>query len=284
MLNLGKIDDPVFVFGGPYSNVQATETVLGIAQQQGFSADHIICTGDVVAYCANPAETTVAIRQAGIHVVMGNCEESLGFEQEDCGCGFAEDSACDVLSRQWFDYASQQITTDDKAWMLNLPRQISFEMAGQQLNVIHGSLSDISGWVFESTAEHDLDLGQCDGIIAGHCGLPFCSTTADQKLWLNAGVIGMPANDGTPRGWYSILAPAPEGGIQITIASFHYDHDSAARAMRDADLAEGYANALETGLWPNMDVLPPDERQARGQPLQTQSIVWAGTKDQRLTA
>ncbi|MBT4039850.1 MAG: metallophosphoesterase family protein [Rhodospirillales bacterium] len=290
MFHLGKIDEPVFIFGGPYSNIQATEKVLTIAHGQGFSADRIICTGDVVAYCANPAETTAMIRDWGIHVVMGNCEESLGFEREDCGCGFEEDSACDMLSRQWFDFATRRITSDDKAWMQTLPRQLTFEMAGRRLAVIHGSLSDISGWVFKSTDDQtkitELDLASCDGIIAGHCGLPFISTTSDQRLWLNAGVIGMPANDGTSRGWYSILEPC-DGGIRAHIHPFDYDHESAASAMRDERLASGpggYANGLTTGLWPNMDVLPDAERQLQGRAIESQSYVWAAPRDQRLTA
>lgn len=67
MIDLGKIDGPLFFFGGPYSNIQATETVLDIARNLGFSADQIICTGDVVAYCGNPAETTTAIRYSRGH-------------------------------------------------------------------------------------------------------------------------------------------------------------------------------------------------------------------------
>ncbi len=288
MLDLGNIEEPLFVFGGPYSNVQATTAILAIARELGFEPDRIICTGDVVAYCANPAETTAAIRASGIHVVMGNCEESLGFEQDDCGCGFSEDSACDVLSRQWFDYTRQRITADDKAWMRALPRRINLSMTGQRLAVVHGHLNDISGWVFDSTDHRtkaaELDLGQCDGIIAGHCGLPFCSTAPDDRLWLNAGVIGMPANDGTPRGWYSILEPDDHGSIHIRIESFDYDHATAAAAMRNAGLADGYAQALVSGLWPNMDVLPEKEKQGQGRALEAHSRIWPDIQSQSLIA
>ena len=37
-----------------------------------------------------------------------------------------------------------------------------------------------------------------DGVIGGHCGLPFTKVVGD-RLWHNPGAIGMPANDGTPR-------------------------------------------------------------------------------------
>ncbi|MDP6260207.1 MAG: hypothetical protein QGH63_14095 [Rhodospirillales bacterium] len=52
----------------------------------------------------------------------------------------------------------------------------------------------------------EINLANCDGVIGGHCGLPF-TRVLDNKLWHNPGVIGMPANDDTPRVCYSILTP-----------------------------------------------------------------------------
>ena len=99
ILDLGERNAPLFVFGGPYSNLAATRRVLQIARERGFDAGDTVCTGDIIAYCAHPSETLDAVRAASIHVVMGNCEESLGEQLDDCGCGFEEGSACDVLSR-----------------------------------------------------------------------------------------------------------------------------------------------------------------------------------------
>ena len=76
--DLGNFTKPVLVFGGPYGNFQATVALLAQAAALNIDPENIICTGDVVAYCGEPAATVEAIRAAGIHVVMGNCEESLG--------------------------------------------------------------------------------------------------------------------------------------------------------------------------------------------------------------
>ena len=43
-------DGPLLVFGGPYSNLQATRAVLDEAARRGIPAERVICTGDVVAY------------------------------------------------------------------------------------------------------------------------------------------------------------------------------------------------------------------------------------------
>ncbi len=289
VLDLGIIDAPLLVFGGPYSNAQATHAMLDVARKRGFAPDHIICTGDVVAYCANPHETTQAIRDAGIHVVMGNCEESLGFDQDDCGCGFDADSACDVLSRQWFSYARTRLDENARAWMRDLPRRITASVSGRRLSFIHGSTDDISGWVFASSspalkvAQFDAlsraDEFPSDAIIAGHCGLPFSDVLEDGRLWHNAGVIGMPANDATQRGWFSVIEPDPahEGALLIQTQALDYDAAAAASAMRETRLAEGYASALESGLWPNMDVLEAPERAAQGIALEPNTLLWDAT-------
>ena len=43
-----------------------------------------------------------------------------------------------------------------------------------------------------------------------------------------------------------------------------YDHAGAAAKMRARGLPEAYAEALEGGLWPDMDVLPAVERAREG--------------------
>src|SRR5262245_15026035 len=89
------------------------------------------------------------------------------------------------------------------------------------------------GFVFASSSalikERNLLLAGCDGIIAGHCGLPF-TQVVDGRLWHNAGVVGMPANDGTPRGWYSLITPV-DGDLRIEHCALAYDHASSAEPM-----------------------------------------------------
>lgn len=277
-LDLGSIDEPIMVFGGPYSNLQATQAMLEAAHHHSITPERMICTGDVVAYCANPVETIAAIRSSGIHVVMGNCEESLGLKLDDCGCGFEEDTACDILSRQWYAYTDALLGDDDRTWLRTRPRRIVARMGERSLAFIHGSASDISGWVFQSTDPDlkaiDHDTLECDVIVAGHCGIPFIQALPHDRLWINAGVIGMPANDGTPRGWFTIIAPG-KSGLTIQIHPLRFDTTSAVNAMREAHLSDAYAKALETGLWPNMDVLPEQERMQRGNPLGEIKLVWS---------
>jgi hypothetical protein len=160
--------------------------------------------------------------------------------------------------------------------MRDLPRQVRFAMGGRRLAVVHGAASRINRFVFASTPaeekSRELDQVNADGIVAGHCGLPF-TDVIDGRLWHNAGAIGLPANDGTPRVWYSVLTPEPSG-IRIDHHALSYDHAGAAAAMRAGGLPPDYAEALASGLWPSLDVLPPVERVATGEPLVESTTFW----------
>ena len=268
------------MFGGPNSNLEATEALLAEAARLGVPPQRVICTGDVVAYCADPVATVRLVREAGIHVVMGNCEESLAADADDCGCGFAEGSTCAGLSGRWYAYARKRLSEADRAWMAALPRRIDFRMAGRRLTVVHGTPSTINRYVFASTpaAEKLTEIAGTgsDGVICGHCGLPFSELIPDRagsRLWLNAGAIGVPANDGTPRVWYALLSPSTDGILAVH-RPLAYDHRTAAAKMRANGLPEEYAQALETGLWDNCDVLPSAETQAQGQPLAPPALTW----------
>lgn len=256
-LDLGSIDTAITLFGGPYSNLQATQAVLDEVR------DVAICTGDVVAYCAQPAETVRAVRGAGCVVVAGNCEKQLAAGAGDCGCGFADGSACDVLSRGWYAFASAKIGAQDRQWMQNLPDIATFSHHGLRYAVIHGGFTNISRFIWpispqpvfeEEIAAIEAHVGPVDGVIAGHCGIAFSRQVGGVK-WINAGVIGMPANNGAQHTAYAVLRAGEIDFFQLT-----YDSAQAADAMVRAGLTQGYDRALLTGYWPSEDVLPPDLR------------------------
>ena len=262
---LGQLDGPVMLFGGPYSNLQAMRALSRYATEQGIASQSVICTGDVVAYGANPEETIEEIRRLGAAVVAGNCERQLAGYQPDCGCGFAEGSICDRLAAGWFAHADASVGAADRDWMAQLPDAVTFTHQGQRNLVIHGGLKDISRflWPVSPHAEFAEEVtaakaiaGPVHRVIAGHCGIAFHRDVAGVE-WLNAGVIGLPPNDGRRQTVYAIL----KGG-EITLHRLDYDADTAAQAMRAAGLTQGYDAALLSGYWPSEEVLPPALRRA----------------------
>jgi predicted phosphodiesterase len=275
--DLGRIEGDLLLFGGPYSNLEATAALLEQGRRLGIPANRTFCTGDVAAYGADPEAAAALLRKTGVHVVMGNCEESLAEGSPDCGCGFKPGSACDRLAADWYAYALGHLSADSLRWMGELPPSLRFKWGGFRFAVVHGAPSLINRFVFASAAESELraeiESAGADVVIGGHCGLPF-TRRVGEKLWHNPGAIGLPANDGTARGWYAVLRDEQQdekrgdgAGPAIEHRALDYDSARAARKMRERGLPEGYATALETGLWPSCDILPPAELAARGRPL-----------------
>jgi len=258
----------MLIFGGPYSNLQATIAMQARASELEIPANRTLCTGDIVAYCAEPAETIDLIRSWGIHVVMGNCEESLAFSEPDCGCGFEPGSSCSTLAVTWYQYADRRATTEQRRWMQQLPRSIEFEMIGTRFKVVHASLLSINEFVFASSDASakvaQISEAGVDVIIGGHSGIPF-GQRLDNKLWLNAGVIGMPANDGGNHGWYMLIDPVDDG-LDVSWHRLDYDHSASQQSTIAAGMQE-YGQALGSGLWPSIDILPETEARQTGQPL-----------------
>lgn len=268
-LNLGTLDGPVLVFGGPYSNRAATRAMRERAEELAIPSDRVICTGDVVAYCAEPQETVELVRDWDIAVVQGNCEEALGADAPDCGCGFESGTTCAALATGWYDYANRRIDADARAWMRYLPRSVRFELAGHSVLVVHGGVEQINRFIFPSTPaevkREELDRAGTDILIGGHSGIPW-GQRLEKRAWLNAGAIGLPANDGTRDGWYLLLSPG-EGQIHCRWQRLSYPMAATRQRMIDTGLGDGYADTLDSGLWPSMDVLPVAERERRGEPI-----------------
>ncbi len=266
--DLGELRGDVLLFGGPYSNLQASHALLAEARALGIGPERRICTGDVIAYCANPAETLALWRQ-NAQITAGNCERQIAAGADDCGCGFAPGSVCEVSSRAWFPHARAAISPQARRALDALPDVTLFVHRDRRYAVIHGGFSDVARYLWPVSPaqafQQEIDLlqalaGPLDGVIAGHCGIAF-ERRIGAVHWINAGVIGMPPNDGTRQGEYAVL-----GRDGLRFARLDYDADGARAAMIRAGLTQGYEQALITGWWPSEDILPPEmRRQGRAQ-------------------
>lgn len=263
-VDLGVLSGPVLIFGGPYSNLQASEALF--AQAADIPKRNMICTGDVIAYCANPSETAALVYAKTGTIVAGNCELQLVRGEESCGCGFEEGSACDLASKNWFPFASEQMRGRLDV-VSDLPEIAVFTHCGRRYAAIHGGVADVSRFIW-STDEDDVfnreikaleaEVGRVDGVFCGHSGIPF-ERRLGARMWINAGVIGMPPHDGRPQTRYAIF---DEG--RVAFHELRYDHHAAAQAMRMAGLTQGYETSLESGIWPSEDILPKALRRRRG--------------------
>ena len=233
------------------------------AERLEIPADRMICTGDVCAYAAEAEQTARVVRALGCPVVAGNCEDSLGFNALDCGCGFEEGATCDRLSAEWFAHATQQVSDETRLWMRGLPGRVIFTHAGKRYAVIHGGAEQVNAFIWptdtpDRKAEEiqllQSDIGPIDSVVCGHSGVPFVERVLSHD-WINAGAIGVPGHDGDPRTSYALLDDG-----QVSLQRLSYDHAGTADAMEQAGLIAGYHNTMRSGWWPSEDTFPVEMR------------------------
>ncbi len=263
IMDLGEIQGDMLLFGGVYSNLPALKALLDVAHENNISPQNVICSGDIVAYCAEPQACTDMLRAFGSPVLAGNCEIQLAANALDCGCGYDEGSECSLLSRGWYAHATAEVSDDNKAWMGTLPDRILFQRNGKRYAVIHGGATDVSRFIWPVTTDSVIaeeinvlieQVGSVDHIIAGHSGIAM-RRMIDGIEWTNTGAIGMPSHNGKPQTSYGYLSDK-----EFKIKSLSYDFTLEYTAMKNAGLTQGYHETLKTGYWPSEDTLPIEMR------------------------
>ncbi len=267
--DIGHLTGKVLLFGGVYSNLQALEALIAVAEAEGIPPENCVCTGDIIGYCAQPEETIQTFKNWKAKSIVGNVEIQLRDDEDDCGCDFRAGSRCDNFSQQWYPYAKSKLSKDSLNYLETLPDHIKFTIGNQNLMVVHGSYFNVSEFIFKSTdwsiKAKNFEVNQSDIIIAGHCGLPFLDQQ-DGKLWVNPGVIGMPANDGNPNVWYAILDESKKPTI-VNFRKLDYNYKRTNQLMLNGFLPESYAKTIVSGIWDNMEILPETEKQLQGKPI-----------------
>jgi predicted phosphodiesterase len=270
IINIGNVSGKALLFGGVYSNFQALEALIAVAEKENISPENCICTGDIVGYCGQPEETVQLFKSWNVRSIVGNVEEQLASGSIDCGCDFTEGSRCDNFSKEWYPLAQSKLSKSSIDWIQALPDYIKFQYANKNVCVVHGSYEYISEFVFKSTdwplKQTSFENSESDVIIAGHCGLPF-TDKKDTKTWINSGVIGMPANDGLQSVWCEILDDSE--GFGVKHYTLQYNDQEATEIMLTNGFPASYAATLQTGLWDNMEILPEREKQQQGKNIFT---------------
>ena len=264
--NLGKKSGKMLLFGGVYSNLQALEALKQIAEQEDIAPENCICTGDIVGYCAQPEETVQLLKLWGVNSIAGNVEIQLRENAEDCGCDFREGSRCDGFSQLWYPYAQSKLSENSLDFLKTLPNYINFSYADKQVSVVHGSYFNVSEFIFKSTPwqvkQPNFEATKSNVIVAGHCGLPF-HHEKNKHLWLNPGVIGMPANDGNPSVWYAIVDHT-QSTLSFTHKTLNYNYKLTSKLMQNGLLPKEYSRTIVTGIWDNTEILPAIESGLQG--------------------
>jgi putative phosphoesterase len=237
------------IFSDIHANLPAMEVVRDHIQAGGY--DGVYCLGDLGGYASEPNEVQALIMKMGCPTILGNYDEGVGFNQEDCGCRYTKpfDIEMSSLSFLW----TRAHTTDaNKAWLRTLPRDIRLEIEGRRILLCHGSPASTTEYLFENRSEgylrqftpggrHD---AQADLIVFGHTHVPY-HRVIDGIDFVNTGSVGRP-KDGDPRAGYCALT-LDHDRIHVEQVRLPYDVELTCARLVKAGLPSYFADYLRTG-------------------------------------
>jgi putative phosphoesterase len=227
-----------------HGNLQALDVVLEDIGRRGLDA--VYCLGDLVGYAPFPNEVIERIRAAEMPTIMGNYDDGVGYDRDECGCAY-RDPVERELGDQSFNWTKVHVTSDKKAFLRTLLPELRVEADGKRLLLVHGSPRKMNEYLFEdrplSSFQRIADASNADVIVFGHTHRPYTKGVGD-VLFVNAGSVGKP-KDGDWRACYAILELGAQEPVQFV--RLEYDVASVAGAIRASELPNEFAEDIRTG-------------------------------------
>jgi putative phosphoesterase len=237
----------IAIFSDLHGNSAATEAVL--AAIDAAAPDAVYCLGDLVGYGAFPNETTALIRSRGIPTIMGNYDDGVGFDRDDCGCAY-KDKDEEARGQQSLFWTRTVTTGENKAYLRTLRPEIRFAAEGKRFRLVHGSPRRMNEYLFEDRDPRSLEriagIADCDVLVFGHTHKPWVRAIGG-VLFVNDGSVGKP-KDGDPRAAWALLTATAGEPVRVEIRRVAYDVAVMAAAIRAAEgLPDHFARDIETG-------------------------------------
>jgi putative phosphoesterase len=234
----------VAIYSDMHGNIHALDAVLADIEQHG--VDTRYCLGDLVGYGAFPNGVVDRMRREGTPTVMGNYDDGVGFDREECGCAYrdAEEQRLGDLSLRWTRSA---VTAENKAFLRALVPELRFDADGRRYRLVHGSPRRMNEYLFAdrplSSFERLAATSEADVLLFGHTHKPYTKRVRD-VLFINTGSVGKP-KDGDPRACWALIDT--EGDVAVEFRRVVYDVEAAAAAIRRSELPDTFAADIERG-------------------------------------
>jgi len=255
-------------FSDIHGNLAALQAVLEDIDRQ--DVDIAFCGGDLVGYGAFPNEVIELLRRRHWPVIMGNYDQGVGQDADDCGCAY-RDEVSRALGQRSIAWTKERVTAGNKAYLRNLPSKISLVINGKKILMVHGSPRRINEYLFEdrpvSAVARLFQAEEAEVIICGHTHLPYIKEMIVEESWetgvgtdgrasvqrrpgghyilINGGSVGKP-KDGDPRASYALI-DYQDGNWQNKIVRVSYEVGAMARAIEQSGLPVEYAEQLRMG-------------------------------------
>ncbi|MBL0161977.1 MAG: metallophosphoesterase family protein [Bryobacterales bacterium] len=236
-----------------HSNLEALEAVL--SQAEG-SYDEVICCGDVVGYCACPAEVIDWARESVAAIVRGNHDIAC------CGGGGLHDFNPPARAAAIWTY--EQLSEQDRDWLRRMPKG---PMRFDHYELAHGSPEDENQYLVSTADVEWLDRAEMRRLcFVGHTHrqggwswqrggiqrIPAPSPKEQERVMdldpdyqylINPGSVGQP-RDGDPRAGYALWNSSAN---LLALRRVKYDVRLAQMRIADAGLPHHLAERLAAG-------------------------------------
>lgn len=236
----------ITVFGDIHANIHALTAVLADMDQRGFT--RLYCLGDLVGYGVFPNEVVELVRGRGIPTLMGNYDQGVGNDSDDCGCAYTNPIS-EALGKRSIAWSNEHTTAENKTYLRQLPAHIPVPLGDLQVMLVHGSPRKVNEYLFadrpDATLERLLDLTGAEVMVCGHTHLPYHRVLPSGRHVINAGSVGKP-KDGDPRAGYVVLS-AEGKDLTVEFVRVAYDVNAAANAILATPMPHEYAEMLRWG-------------------------------------
>jgi putative phosphoesterase len=231
----------IAIFSDVHGNLPALDAVL--ADIRARQPDAVYCLGDLVGYAPFPNEVVERVRQQAIPTIMGNYDDGVGFERDDCGCAYRDEEE-KRRGDQSLAWTKAHVTADNKTFLRTLKSEIRFEADGRRVLLVHGSPRRINEYLFEdrplSSFQRLAASSNADIVVYGHTHKPYTKAVAG-VLFLNAGSIGKP-KDGNWRACYAVLDTRT---VAAEFVRVEYELAKVTAAIRESELPHEFATDLK---------------------------------------
>jgi putative phosphoesterase len=235
----------IAVFGDIHGNLEALRSAYHEAQI--IKADRIYHLGDVGGYAPFVNEVVDFLIGHGIEGVQGNYDENVANGAEHCGCKY-EDPLQAEMAQLSFVWTKKHASMISKAYMKNLPSELSFTDSGRRVKLFHATPGKNNLYWYEERPEKFFKemAGKtgADVLVYGHTHKPYRKDIAG-KVFINAGSVGKP-KDGDPRACLTVIEIAPKA-VSADFIRIAYDVEKTAAAIAASRLPPYFAERLRQG-------------------------------------
>jgi putative phosphoesterase len=226
----------IAVLSDIHGNVLALEAVLADLEQQG-GADHIIVTGDIVAYGPTPNEVFAILRGLPhAQFLLGNTDRYL-LEKTYPSTGGDEWKDKLLLSFRW---TAEHMEARALHFLGSLPLSLTIRQGNWRLLAVHGSPRSDEEGITAATGDGDFDTmgvdpAAVDLLVCGHTHVPLDRTIKGVRV-VNVGSVGLPF-DGDPRPCYALVSVTrgEQTSLEVVLRRVAYDVEEVVEQFYAAD-------------------------------------------------